>query len=145
MLNGWTRQKKKFCKKFQNVTKKEGEVKKGHRVKKKKKKKRYTSRTCIELRAYLEKVSLRIREEVWNRGRPWRQWARRERSSWKNSRVSVSGSRCWRWYPRRVQGSTGSIAMSVYQALLVSPSSSYLSPLINLQGKQLGSIALRKI
>jgi hypothetical protein len=35
--------------------------------------------------------------------------------------------------------------MSVYQALLVSPSSSYLSPLINLQGKQLGSIALRKI
>lgn len=41
MLNGWTRQKKKFCKKFQNVTKKEGEVKKGHRVKKKEKKEVY--------------------------------------------------------------------------------------------------------
>lgn len=73
----------------------------------------------LGLKSYLRIVSLRILEEEWNRGRPWKQWGHTGQSSWKNSTAFSAGSRWWRWYPRMVRGSTGNIVMSVYQALLI--------------------------
>ena len=68
---------------------------------------------------YLKRAFHRIREEVWSRGQPWKQWARKEQWGWKNSRAFFSGSRWWRWYPRRARGNTDSIASSACQALLI--------------------------